>query len=134
MNIEQNRKLKSNARALRKRMTKEERHLWYDFLSRLPVHFRRQQIIGSYIADFYCHNCKLVIELDGSQHFEPEASLLDQQRDAYLRSLGLTVLRYTNNFIHSNFREVCEDILNHLSTPATTPSVACATAPPEGEP
>ena len=95
-------------------MTKEERHLWYDFLSQLPVHFRRQQIIGSYIVDFYCHSCKLVIELDGSQHFEPEASMLDLQRDKYLRGLGITVLRYPNNSIHSSFREVCEDILNHL--------------------
>ena len=95
-------------------MTKEERHLWYDFLSQLPIRFRRQQVIGDYIVDFYCHNKKLVIELDGSQHFEPKGKAHDSVRDAYLRGLGLTVLRYPNNAVNENFRGVCEDILNHF--------------------
>ena len=69
-----NRMLLDNAKELRKSLTKEERHLWYDYLSRYPVRFTRQKIIGGYIADFYCDAAKLVIELDGSQHFTPDGS------------------------------------------------------------
>ena len=62
--------LLSNARRLRKNMTKEERHLWYDFLRGLPVMVHRQKVIGKYIVDFYIAEANLVIELDGSQHYE----------------------------------------------------------------
>ena len=95
-------------------MTKEERRLWYTFLRDCSVRFRRQQIIGNYIVDFYCHSKQIVIELDGSQHYEDRGQLADQERDAYLRGLGLTVLRYANSDINRNFRGVCEDILQHL--------------------
>ena len=78
------------------------------------MRFRRQQIIGNYIVDFYCHSKQIVIELDGSQHYEDRGQLADQERDAYLRGLGLTVLRYANSDINRNFRGVCEDILQHL--------------------
>ena len=115
MKIEQNKKLLPNARTLRKGMTKEERRLWYEFLRELPVHFRRQQIVGNYIADFYCFEKKLVIELDGSQHYEENGIVGDQVRDAYMESLGLTVLRYSNSDVNLHFRAVCEDILNHLA-------------------
>ena len=115
MEIEQNKKLLPNARTLRKGMTKEERHLWYDFLRDRPVRFRRQQIIGNYIADFYCFEKQLVIELDGSQHFEDRGIASDRERDAYMESLGLTVLRYSNADVNQRFRAVCEDILNHLA-------------------
>ena len=111
MQFEQNKQLRSNARSLRKEMTKEERRLWYEFLRDLPLHFRRQQIIGNYIADFYCHSRKLVIELDGSQHFESEGLESDARRDAYLREQGLTVLRYSNADVNQRFSSVCEDIL-----------------------
>ena len=105
-----NRKLVSNARKLRKDMTKEERHLWYDFLKDYPAMVHRQKVIGNYIVDFYIAKAKLVIELDGSQHFEAENQAADGQRDAYLQQQGLTVLRIPNNAINENFSGVCEHI------------------------
>ncbi len=95
-------------------MTKEERHLWYDFLKSLPVTINRQKVIGNYIVDFYCASSKLVIELDGSQHFMDEGLEYDRRRDAYLKSLGLTVVRYANSDINENFDGVCEDIFRRL--------------------
>ena len=112
-----NKNLKSNARNLRKNMTKEERHLWYDFLKTLPVMVHRQKVIGRYIADFYIAAAKLVIELDGSQHYEDPT--YDIQRDTYLEEQGLTVLRIPNNAIKDNFSGVCEEILRHI-TPGET--------------
>ena len=91
-------------------MTKEEKHLWYDFLKKLPVTVSRQKNIGNYIVDFYCHQAKLVVELDGSQHYEPEEITKDQIRTEYLRSLGLRVLRFTNLEIQREFSAVCEVI------------------------
>jgi len=110
MNDTYNKKLIGNSRALRKNMTKEERHLWYDYLKLLPITVRRQKVIGTYIVDFYIAEAKLVIELDGSQHFEESGQEKDAQRDAYLESLGLTVLRIPNNAVTENFRGVCEKI------------------------
>ena len=111
-----NKSLRGNARSLRKNMTKEERHLWYDFLKGLPVMVHRQKIIGHYIVDFYIAESKLVIELDGTQHFEDEGREKDLERDAYLHSQGFTVLRYANSDINKNFQSVCQDIWNHLFT------------------
>ena len=96
-------------------MTKEERKLWYEFLKELPVNVNRQKVLGSYIVDFYCASAKLVIELDGSQHYELPNMEQDAERDQYLNSLGLTVLRYTNLEVSQNFRGVCEDIFRHIS-------------------
>ena len=109
-----NKKLRDNARTLRKSMTKEERHLWYDFLKDLPIMVHRQKIIGNYIVDFYIAEAKLVIELDGSQHFEEEGQQMDAQRDLFLQSQGLTVLRYANSDVNKNFKGVCQDIWNHI--------------------
>ena len=103
-------------------MTKRERHLWYDFLKTLPIMVHRQKVIGSYIVDFYIAKEKLVIELDGSQHYEAEGKQKDAARDAFLRSQGLTVLRYSNADVDRNFRSVCEDILNHLKDREEKPS------------
>ena len=114
VNSTHNSKLSGNAKALRRNMTKEERHLWYDFLKGLPVMVHRQKVIGNYIVDFYIAEAKLVIELDGSQHFEDVGKKADAVRDAYLNSVGLTVLRYSNADVNQRFRGVCEDILNHL--------------------
>ena len=114
MNRTHNPTLKPYAQKLRRDMTKEERHLWYDFLNRLPVRFNRQKVIGPYIVDFYCASAKLVVELDGSQHNEVAGIAADAQRDAFLAEQGLQVLRYTNVDIHRNFNGVCEDILKHL--------------------
>ena len=108
--MERNSELTKLARQLRKNQTKEEALLWYNFLSKYPIRFHRQYVIGNYIADFYCHEASLVIELDGSQHFEDKGQRGDAQRDAYLQSLGLTVLRIPNNAVKENFRGVCEHI------------------------
>ena len=105
-----NDKLLQNARNLRKNMTKEERHLWYEFLRDYPIRFRRQEIIGSFIADFYCSAAGLVVELDGSQHFDDDGRLSDMERTKYLHSLGLTVLRFSNLDVLRNFSGVCEQI------------------------
>ena len=91
-------------------MTKEERHLWYDFLRNYPVRFLRQKVLGKYIADFYCAGAKLVIELDGSQHYDDENMEKDAERTAFLESYGLRVIRIPNNEVNRNFRGVCEYI------------------------
>ncbi|MBQ3111399.1 MAG: endonuclease domain-containing protein, partial [Firmicutes bacterium] len=98
------------AKQLRKNMTKEERHLWYDFLRDYPVRFMRQRVIGRYIVDFYCARAKLVVELDGSQHFEDANAEKDAERTAVLAGYGLQVLRIANNEVNQNFRGVCEYI------------------------
>ncbi len=108
--MEQNQSLKRYAQDLRKNQTKEEGLLWYRFLCRYPCRFRRQYVIGNYIADFYCHKAKLVVELNGSQHYAPEEMVNDKKRTEYLNSLGLKVLRFTNLDIQQRFRGVCEAI------------------------
>ena len=108
--MERNQNLKVFSQALRKNQTKEESLLWYQFLRRYPCQFRRQYVIGNYIADFYCHRAKLVVELDGSQHYDPQAALKDHQRTEYLESQGLKVLRFTNLDVLHRFRSVCETI------------------------
>ena len=95
-------------------MTKEERHLWYDFLKNLPIMVHRQKVIGHYIVDFYIAEAKLVVELDGSQHYLHTGIQYDVQRDAYLNALGLTVVRYSNADINQRFHAVCQDILNRI--------------------
>ena len=120
--MEQLAKARKSAQTLRKNMTKEERHLWYDFLKTYPVQFKRQYSIGTYIVDFCCYQAMLVIELDGSQHFEVEGKRTDAQRDAYLQALGLTVLRYANSDVNLNFNGVCEDIWNRLKCSEKKPS------------
>ena len=105
-----NQRLVPMAKQLRKEMTKEERHLWYDFLRTYPVRFSRQKVLGKYIADFYSSAAKLVIELDGSQHFEGINAQKDAERTAFLEGYGLTVIRIPNNEVMRNFRGVCEYI------------------------
>ncbi|MBQ6467257.1 MAG: endonuclease domain-containing protein [Clostridia bacterium] len=114
MNRTNNPKLKPFAQKLRRDMTKEERRLWYDFLKELPVNFNRQKVIGNYIADFYCASAKLIIEIDGTQHYEKEGKESDKIRDSYFFDLGMKVLRYSNYDVNSNFDGVCEDILRNL--------------------
>ena len=91
-------------------MTKEERHLWYDFLRSYPVRFLRQKVIDHYIVDFYCHAAKLIIELDGSQHFEEKNQQKDSIRTSLLEKRNLAVLRIPNNEVNRNFAGVCEYI------------------------
>ena len=98
------------AKQLRREMTKEERHLWYDFLRSYPVRFSRQKVLGKYIADFYSAEAKLVIELDGSQHYQDGNMEKDTERTTFLKGYGLTVIRIPNNEVSRNFRGVCEYI------------------------
>lgn len=98
-------------------MTVEERKLWYAYLRNSNVRFLRQKVIGNYIVDFYSPKANIIIELDGSQHYEDSALVNDRKRDSYMQSLGLKVLRYTNKEINCNFEEVCEDIERNLNPP-----------------
>ena len=102
------------AQELRKNMTKEERRLWYQCLSLLPITAHRQKNIGNYIVDFYIPDKSIVIELDGSQHSEQSAAVADMIRDCYMREHGITVLRYKNALIRNCFTWVVKDILKHL--------------------
>ena len=115
MNTTNNPNLTKNAKRLRKNMTKEESHLWYDFLKLLPFTVNRQKVIGNYIVDFYIASSKIAIELDGSQHYELKGSFNDSLRNRYLNEFGITVLRYSNFDINKNFESVRQDILNHDS-------------------
>ena len=110
MQPKHNRQLVPFAKQLRKEMTKEEQHLRYDFLRTYPVRFSRQKILGRYIADFYSAEAKLVIELDGSQHYEDVNAEKDTERTAFLEGYGLTIIRIPNNEVNRNFCGVCEYI------------------------
>ena len=123
MAIPRTKSLTPLAKSLRRNMTKEERHLWYDFLRYCNPRFRRQEIIGNYIADFYCHKAKLVIELDGSQHMDPPNQDYDANRTAYFQSLGIDVIRYYNTDIQKNFRGVCSHILMSLERRKQSPMI-----------
>ena len=103
-----------NARRLRREMTPHERKLWYLFLRKYPVKIYKQRIIGRFIADFYCTSAKLVIEVDGSQHYETQGMTYDAERSAFLSGLGLEVLRFFNRDIDRDFRGVCEEIDNTI--------------------
>ena len=110
MQSKHNKQLVPFAKQLRKEMTKEERKLWYDFLRSYPVRFSRQKVLGKYIVDFYSAEAKLVIELDGSKHYEDENIEKDADRTDFLKGYGLTVIRIPNNEVSNNFRGVCEYI------------------------
>ncbi len=107
MQRKHNHQLVPLAKELRAGMTKEERHLWYDFLRSYPVRFSRQKVLGHYIADFYCAKAHLVVELDGSQHYTEENLSKDAERTRFLESYGLQVLRVPNCEISKNFEGVC---------------------------
>ena len=106
----QNRQLVPLARELRKNMTPQERDLWYKYLRNHPLKFTRQKVLGKYIADFYCASAKLVIELDGSQHYEEKGLEADRERTDFLKSYGIRVLRIPNNAVTKNLRGVCDYI------------------------
>ena len=110
MSLKYNGKNISLAKNLRKNATPQENHLWYDFLSTYEVRFQRQKAIDNFIADFYCHKAKLVIEIDGSQHYNRKEQQKDKFRTEVLRGYDLTVIRFTNRQISENFRGVCEYI------------------------
>ena len=103
-------KLTPRARELRKKATKQENHLWYDYLKDHPIRFKRQKPISSFIADFYCHAARLVVELDGSQHYDEQRLIYDKERAAILEQYGVKVLRFSNLEVGRNFQGVCTAI------------------------
>ena len=113
MERKHNASLTDRARLLRKNMTKEERRLWYGFLRNYPIRFLRQKVIDNYIVDFYCHNARLIIELDGSQHYDVKGMVYDANRTDHLQSRGLLVVRIPNNEVNQNLRGVC-DYIDHI--------------------
>ena len=117
MFMERNPALKGKARELRKNMMPWEKKLWYQFLRSAPVRFQRQKPIGDYIVDFYCAAQKLVIEVDGGQHYEADGLLYDRYRTEVLERYGVKVLRFSNLEVQENFPEVCETILRWVSVP-----------------
>lgn len=110
LEIPKDNKLLDKARKLRKAMTPQERRLWYQFLRSYPVKIYKQRIIGEYIVDFYCASAKLIIEIDGSQHFDEEGMAYDEKRTRYFEALGLQVVRYSNADVNVRFRGVCTSI------------------------
>ncbi len=120
MRLPYNDNLIPRARELRRKATPQENHLWYDFLRHYPIRFQRQKPIGCFIADFYCEKAKLIIELDGSQHFTPEGIAYDAARTAALETYQLHVLRFTNREIDHEFDAVCRMIDRAVSLHLTT--------------
>ena len=134
-----NARLTVNAKTLRKNMTEEERRLWYCFLREYPVRFYRQKVLGNYIADFYCAKAKLIVELDGSQHYKAAGKKYDEKRTLFLQEYDCKVLRIPNNEVDRNFRGVCEWIDMHVNAALegmmTTPQSPCGDSSPyAGEP
>ncbi|MBR3845173.1 MAG: DUF559 domain-containing protein [Clostridia bacterium] len=107
MPLKKNKKLLNIARILRSNMTRQEKHLWYDFLRYYPIKIYKQRIIDGFIADFYCHSARLVIELDGSGHYTKRGREYDQERTEILEKYGICVLRFTNSDVDDNFEGVC---------------------------
>ena len=129
---EYNKKIIPLAKELRKNMTQEEKHLWYDFLRKFPVRFQRQKAIGNYIADFYSAKARLVIEIDGSMHGTEEGRQNDKERTEYLESVGLSVIRFSNEDIWKRFEGVCLSIEEHIRK-SLPPSFATQNPPPSTE-
>jgi very-short-patch-repair endonuclease len=113
--IRYRRDLTAKAQVLRRDPTAPERKLWYEFLSARPEKFTRQKPLGSYIADFYCAQKQLVIELDGDSHFTADAEQRDRLRTAVLGFQSIRVLRFTNAEVMREFDAVCARIDEVLS-------------------
>lgn len=110
LNRKHNKDLIRVAKNLRSNMTKEEKHLWYDYLKNYKVRFSRQKILGKYVADFYCAKANLVIELDGSQHYQEKELDYDKARTEYISKFNIKVVRIPNNEVNKNFDGVCRYI------------------------
>ena len=110
MSLEYNKRNIALARNLRKNATPQEKRLWYDFLAKYEVRFQRQKTIGNFIADFYCHKAKLIVEIDGAQHYTEKREKEDKFRTDILEGYGLKVIRFTNRQINMQFAEVCRYI------------------------
>jgi len=110
MSLDYNKKNITLAKNLRKNSTPQEKHLWYDFLSKYEIRFQRQKAIDNFIADFYCHKAKLIIEIDGSEHYTEKGIKADNFRTEILEGYDLRVIRFTNRQVDTNFNGVCEHI------------------------
>ena len=110
MSRKYNKILIPRAKDLRNNMTPQEKHIWYDFLVKYPVRFQRQKTIGNFIADFYCAKAKLIVEIDGSQHYTEEGFINDSVRMSLLNDIGLSVIRFSNHEIEKHFNSVCRMI------------------------
>ena len=107
LSIKKNDELLNIAKILRRNMTRYEKHLWYDFLQHYPIKIYKQRIIDDFVADFYCHQARLVIELDGSQHYTVKGKIHDEERTEIFEKYGLAVLRFSNKEIDEKFEGVC---------------------------
>ena len=116
MQVRKNHKLLDRAKELRRELTPQERHQWYDFLQHYPVKVYKQRIIDSFIADFYCASARLVIEIDGSQHFTPDGLRRDAARTEIIERYNLLVVRYTNHEVDTQFDAVCNHIMYLIET------------------
>lgn len=105
--ITKNDELLNIAKILRRNMTRQEKHLWYDFLQHYPVKIYKQRIIDNFVVDFYCHKARLAIEIDGSQHFSEDGMQKDNMRSDILEKYGIKVVRFSNKEIDDNFEGVC---------------------------
>ena len=121
LQVKYNKSLKPKAQELRRHATKQENHLWYDFLKDHPCQFRRQKQFDRYIVDFYCGSANLAIELDGAPHFTEEGILRDKSRDAHFKSIGLRVLHFTDSEVDHHFSDVCSRINQELGFTSTYP-------------
>ena len=108
--LKKNNSLLNVARILRRNMTRQEKHLWYDFLRYYPIKIYKQRIIDNFIVDFYCHSARLVIELDGSQHYTKQGKVHDATRTEIFERYGIYVLRFSNKDVDENFDGVCRMI------------------------
>ena len=108
--VTKNYKMLGTARVLRRNLTPQERKLWYLFLRTYPVKIYKQRIIESFIVDFYCAQARLIIELDGSQHYTAHGKDYDTERTRILQQYDLQVLRFTNSEINHQFEAVCDQI------------------------
>ena len=110
ISIKKNDALLENAKSLRRNMTRQEKHLWYDFLQHYPIKIYKQRIIDNFIADFYCHKARLIIELDGSQHYTADGKHHDMLRTEKLGIYEISVIRFSNRDIDDHFEGVCHII------------------------
>jgi very-short-patch-repair endonuclease len=107
----------SRARNLRRVMTEAEKVLWEYLKNRKAGggKFRRQHPLGSYIADFYCHEKRLVVEVDGEIHLNPETAEKDENRTAVLERYGIEVIRFSNQEVLENAQSVVQSIIQKLN-------------------
>lgn len=114
--VNKNNKMLGTARTLRRNLTPQEHKLWYVFLRDYPIKIYKQRIIESFVVDFYCAQARLVIELDGSQHYTEQGKAYDAERSAVLEQYGLLVLRFANNDVDNHFDAVCAQIHSFIQS------------------